>query len=276
MGSILRLLTQTGDGGYKLESFRRSDAPSYAVLSRTWSEDPSDEISFQDIQIGNITNRKAFFKLHFCGTQALQDGLVYFWIDTCCIDKSNEIEEKSTVSLMWQIYEAAAICYTLLSDVSADTTTDGLRSGGWEETMCTSRWFTRGWTLQELLAPQVVEFYSLEGLNLGDKSTLKEHIHRVTGISLGALEGQELGNFTVEERLSWADRRKTTRGEDWSYSLFGIFGVSMEIKYGEGKAKARERLEREIGNQPAASSIQGKNTDHRRRKPVPTLTRACR
>lgn len=260
MSSIIRLLTRTEDRGYELETFLRRDAPPYAALSHTWSKEQSDEISFQDIQTGSAAIKKAFFKVSFCHRQARRDELDYFWIDTCCIDKTNEVEEKSTVSLMWQIYESAAKCYTLLSDVSARFTVDGSPTLGWEEEMRESRWFTRGWTLQELLAPQIVEFFSLEGYKLGNKSTLKKQIHRITGISIGALEGQELDNFTIEERLSWAEGRKTTREEDWSYSLFGLFGVSLEIRYGEGRQKARERLEAEVGVRYAGTVVRGETT----------------
>lgn len=265
MSTNIHLLRRTENGGYRLETFRRRDAPSYAILSHTWSKDQSDEVTFQDIRRGSAHFRKAFPKLTFCDQQARRDRLDYFWIDTCCIDKGNEVEEKSTVSLMWQIYEAAEKCYALLSDVLSGSAQSDESSAGWEEAMKTSRWFARGWTLQELLAPRVVEFYSHEGDKLGDKSTLKELIHGITGISIGALEGQEMSNFGIEERLRWARDRETTREEDQSYSLFGLFGISMEISYGEGKEIARARLLAEVEDRCVVRNDAGRKSTRQTR-----------
>jgi hypothetical protein len=109
-----------------------------------------------------------------------------------------------------------------------------------------SRWFTRGWTLQELLAPRKVDFYNALGDHLGDKTTLVDWIVYATGIPSGALQGQPLGSFSVEQRLSWAQQRQTNREEDGAYSLLGIFDVSMPLVYGEGKDKAYGRLLYEV------------------------------
>jgi ankyrin repeat protein len=113
-------------------------------------------------------------------------------------------------------------------------------------TLQASRWFTRGWTLQELLAPKCVEFFSTEGHLLGSKSSRVEEIARITGISTGALIGRAMSHFSVEERMAWASRRETTREEDIVYSLFGVFDVHMPLIYGEGKEKALKRLQKEI------------------------------
>ncbi|KAF2628850.1 hypothetical protein BU25DRAFT_466759, partial [Macroventuria anomochaeta] len=112
-----------------------------------------------------------------------------------------------------------------------------------------SRWFTRGWTLQELIAPTRVEFFSKEWDRLGDKRSLLPILHERTGIVARALEGSPMTSFTVEERMSWAKGRETTREEDAAYSLLGIFDVQVPLIYGEGYQKAFGRLRREISEQ---------------------------
>ncbi|KAH9203839.1 hypothetical protein DL95DRAFT_276290, partial [Leptodontidium sp. 2 PMI_412] len=109
-----------------------------------------------------------------------------------------------------------------------------------------SKWFTRGWTLQELLAPRSVEFFSRKGNRIGNKRTLEQQIHEFTGIPATAFREYPLSQFDVDERLSWAKSRQTTRGEDKAYSLFGIFDVQMPLLYGEGEVKAFQRLREAI------------------------------
>ena len=109
-----------------------------------------------------------------------------------------------------------------------------------------SKWFTWGWMLQELLAPASVEFFSRERKRLGDKSSLRQPIHEITGISESALRGDPLSQFSVNERLSWIERRETKLEEDKAYSLLGIFGVYIAPIYGEGMGSAFKRLLDEI------------------------------
>ena len=111
-----------------------------------------------------------------------------------------------------------------------------------------SRWFTRGWTLQELLAPSSVEFFTREGQRLGDRKNLERLIHEITGIPIPALGNTSLSQFGVDERLAWVATRQTTRPEDRVYCLLGIFGVFMPIIYGEGREHAMQRLRNEIGD----------------------------
>jgi hypothetical protein len=137
----------------------------------------------------------------------------------------------------------------LLDIVGSDYETDGQRSEpAWRPAFRASRWFTRGWTLQELLAPVSVEFFTKGGQRLGDKGTLEQEIHEITGIAVPALRRRALSEFDVEERFRWAQTRQTTREEDWAYSLLGIFGVFMPLLYGEGKANAVRRLRKEISD----------------------------
>jgi hypothetical protein len=116
----------------------------------------------------------------------------------------------------------------------------------WEAAFRKSRWFTRGWTLQELIAPALVEFFSKEGEKLGNQISLDRHIREITGIPVKALHGSPMSSFSDTERMSWAETRETTREEDKAYSLLGIFDVNMPLIYGERGEKALKRLREEI------------------------------
>jgi hypothetical protein len=182
--------------------------------------------------------------IRFCGEQATRDDLQYFWIDMCCVDKSSSTELHEAINSVVRWYRNVAKCYVYLSDVSRIAlSADGkLSQRPWESSFRKSRWFTRGWTLQELVAPAVVEFFSKEGERLGDKRSLEQHIHEVTGIPVKALRGSLLSDFSVPERMLWAEKRETTRKEDKAYSLLGIFDVYMPLIYGEGGENAFKRL----------------------------------
>ncbi|KAN0072353.1 hypothetical protein V8E54_009282 [Elaphomyces granulatus] len=243
----MRLLKPDNTGEFSLtEDLLASDKiPRYAILSHTWG---AQEISFKDMIDGAHKTKPGYDKIQFCGEQAKRDGLQYFWIDTCCIDKSSSTELHEAINSMFRWYRDAAICYVYLADVSrpafeADDKSSQLL---WESSFRKSRWFARGWTLQELVAPAAVEFFSREGEQLGNKRSLERHIHEVTGIPVRALRGNPLYDFSVPERMSWAEKRETTRKEDKAYSLLGIFDVHMPLIYGEGREKAFKRLREEI------------------------------
>ncbi|MCJ1334506.1 hypothetical protein MMC10_011218 [Thelotrema lepadinum] len=119
-----------------------------------------------------------------------------------------------------------------------------------------SKWFTRGWTLQELLAPSSVEFFSQESIRLGDKQSLEQQIHEITGIPSLALRGLPLSQFTTEQKFGWVENRETTRAEDWAYCLLGIFEISMPVIYGERRSNAIRRLKNEIDDASKAK-VQG-------------------
>ncbi|KAF1966375.1 hypothetical protein BU23DRAFT_326879 [Bimuria novae-zelandiae CBS 107.79] len=148
---------------------------------------------------------------------------------------------------MFKWYRKATQCYAYLPDIS----TGGLSSRkpvrqDWYPAFQQSRWFTRGWTLQELMAPTSVEFFLVEGDRLGNKYTLMQELHGITRISVEALRGIPLDQFSVDERMSWVGRRQTKREEDMAYSLLGIFKVYMPLIYGEGHGNALARLQKEI------------------------------
>jgi hypothetical protein len=113
----------------------------------------------------------------------------------------------------------------------------------------------QGWTLQELVAPAVVEFYSKEDQYLGNKRSLERHVHEVTGIPVKALRGSPLSDLSVPERMLWAENRETTREEDKAYSLLGIFDIQMPLIYGEGGEKAFKRLRGKIEKASKGKSL---------------------
>ena len=219
--------------------------PPYAILSHTWDE--GQEVTFDDLMKNNGKNKTGYNKIHFCASQAKRDGLDHFWIDTCCIDKSNNAELSEAIISMFRWYKNAERCYVYLSDVSSRPSGEGSDAHRKRKPVIRkSRWFTRGWTLQELIAPASVEFFSKDGERLGDKESLKQTLHEITGIAVQALEGSLMTCFTVDERMQWAQGRNTKREEDAAYSLLGIFDVQMPLLYGEGREKAWHRLRREI------------------------------
>jgi hypothetical protein len=233
----MRLLYTASDGTLRWtkDILRSEEIPPYAILSHTWGE---QEVVFDDLKdIVNAQNKEGYRKIGFCAQQAKLDGLDYFWIDTCCIDKANNTELSKAINSMFRWYRNAERCYAFLSDVENNTL-----DGNGESVFRQSKWFNRGWTLQELLAPHSVEFFSRHGARLGDKESLKHTIHEVTGIPIEALSGSDLSKFDVAERFSWAANRQTTEEEDRAYCLFGIFGVHLPLIYGEGKENALDRL----------------------------------
>jgi hypothetical protein len=239
----MRLLHYNNDSEFSLTQFFH-DIPRYAILSHTWG---LEEVTFKDITEGNRTSKTGFDKIRFCGEQARRDRLQYFWVDTCCIDKSSSAELTEAINSMFRWYRNAAKCYVYLSDVSTsdyDQADPSLQS--WQSAFRKSRWFTRGWTLQELIAPLSVEFFCSNGERIGDKKSLERQLYEITGIAVPALRGTSLSAFSVEDRMSWAENRQTKCEEDRAYSLLGIFDISMSLIYGEGAEKAFERLKEEL------------------------------
>lgn len=239
----MRLLQISADGTLTLTGDLAQPPGPYAILSHTWGAD-EDEVTFGDLKNGQEQSKAGYAKLRFCARQAKNDGLQYFWVDTCCIDKANLTELDEAIRSMFRWYQEAFSCYVYLTDVSSCVKPERMNHtfiSGLHE----SRWFTRGWTLQELLAPKSVQFFSREERLLGTKSSLEQRIHEITRIPLGALQGVPLSQFPPEERLRWTEHRETKKVEDKAYCLLGIFGVSMSLRYGEGD-EALKRLKEKI------------------------------
>ncbi|KAM0251619.1 hypothetical protein ACHAP5_001628 [Fusarium lateritium] len=234
----------------------------YAILSHTWG---NDEVLYRDIQ--NPTRMEEVRKRNGAGyrkiaqscEKALSRGHDYIWIDTCCIDKSSSAELSEAINSMFRWYTNASACYAYLSDVFLHEVgvevVDGLKK---------SRWFTRGWTLQELIAPNDVEFFDHNWSPLGDRHTLASTIREITGVDQSYLlrpDGKkdrkisiQLQRENVATRMGWMAQRETTRVEDMAYSMLGIFGINMPILYGEG-TRAFLRLQEEILKQSQDQSI---------------------
>jgi hypothetical protein len=236
----MRLITLDHNGELILVAPSINKIPEYAILSHTWVE--GQEVTYEDLISGENKEKISYKKIRFCIEQAARDGLLYAWVDTCCINKSSDAELSEAIRSMFDYYKKAARCYVYLSDVpNPDDLTSTI-----ESTFTTSRWFTRGWTIQELIAPKQVEFFSHQGKSLGSKNSRLQQIHEITGIAIKALEGRPMSEFPIADRMSWAAKRETTRPEDMAYCLLGIFGIHMPVLYGEGRESAMTRLQREL------------------------------
>jgi hypothetical protein len=243
----MRLLTVSEHDELSLVERFGNEIEPYAILSHTWGKD-SDEVSFRDLVEGTYKTKEGFRKLEFCRKQIVHDNLKYFWVDTCCIDKSSSAELTEAINSMYRWYQRAAVCYVYLPDVaiSGSVGNEAQLSQHWQQQFRNSRWFKRGWTLQELIAPKFVQFFDSRGEQIGDKTSLVQELLGATKLPLEALRGQVLEEFSVDVRLSWAEGRETKREEDAVYSLLGIFDIYMPLIYGEGRQRAFRRLMKEL------------------------------
>ncbi|KFA71871.1 hypothetical protein S40288_07721 [Stachybotrys chartarum IBT 40288] len=224
------------------QEFLDDQIPAYAILSHTWGSD-LEEITLRDVEQGNINKSGAgSAKLRGCCEQARMDGSKYVWVDTCCINKSDLVELSEAINSMFRWYKKASVCYAYLSDVPSNQNPRDDSSH-----FRASRWFKRGWTLQELLAPERLVFYSSDWRPLGTKTQLSAVIESITGIPRLFLKGiNDLRSASVAQRMAWAAQRDTKRKEDLAYCLLGIFGITMPMLYGEGGSQAFVRLQKEI------------------------------
>ncbi|KAI6037152.1 hypothetical protein PISMIDRAFT_113445 [Pisolithus microcarpus 441] len=228
----------------------------YAILSHRWGAEVNYEeiirlMKMEEEERKEVKQRDGYQKIVKSCEQAAKDGYKWLWIDTCCIDKRSSAELSEAIISMHRWYQNAQICYAYLNDVSESafpTKRDDdkfSQSNGWPE------WFTRGWTLQELIAPNKVKFFNKGWVPIGNKQHLAPTLQVITGIPCEVLtSGMDGKSLTVAEIMSWAANRKTTRVEDQAYSLMGLFGVCMPVLYGEGE-NATQRLLLEIIRRPS-------------------------
>ncbi|KAH8758214.1 heterokaryon incompatibility protein-domain-containing protein [Hyaloscypha finlandica] len=216
------------------------NVPNFAILSHTWGE---EEVTLQDIKTKEATKLLGYEKVTKACSVAAADGFDYIWIDTCCIDKTSSAELSEALNSMYRWYQEAEECYAYLVDVPHNSVNRVTGATGPE--FRESRWFTRGWTLQELIAPSSVIFLDSEWQDMGTKSKLQCAISEITGIPGSFLLGDDLRHASIAQRMSWASKRETTRIEDLAYSLMGLFGIYMPMLYGEGE-RAFIRLQEEI------------------------------
>ncbi|KAI3321797.1 HET-domain-containing protein [Xylariaceae sp. AK1471] len=243
---------------FKLEdSLSIKKRKKYAILSHTWLEEEVLFNHIENLERSALEKLKGFTKVKDSCARAQADGYEYIWIDTCCIDKSSSAELSEAINSMWAWYRESDVCYGFLSDVEGNET----------KSLYKSRWFKRGWTLQELIAPVNFKFElgkreQMAGLvsditgideNVLSRNQKTRHVHDIEPkSSLCAVCGfpesidEILRNISVASKMSWSAKRETTRGEDRSYSLLGLFGVNMPLLYGEGEASAWKRLLDEV------------------------------
>ncbi|KAI6022080.1 heterokaryon incompatibility protein-domain-containing protein [Pisolithus marmoratus] len=242
----------------ELEVLKELDdkSTSYAIVSHRWGTEVNyDEMTglaaMEARKRDKVRKRDGYQKILRGCEQAEKDGYRWLWIDTCCIDKRSSAELSEAINSMYRWYRNAQRCYVHLSDVDElafpteqDSGRFG-RSNGWPE------WFSRGWTLQELIAPKEVEFFNKNWVSVGTKQDLTSTLENITRIPKDVLKDERVLSTELWERpcvariMSWAADRKTTRVEDRAYSLLGLFGVNMPLLYGEG-SKAFQRLQLEI------------------------------
>jgi len=217
--------------------------PAYAILSHTWGD---DEIAFHEMQGAHDTAQvKAGFTkiVNFCRL-AKARGYHYAWVDTCCIDKRSSAELSEAINSMYRYYRDAGECLVYLFDVPTD---DNMSRQQQLSYFRASRWFTRGWTLQELLAPKTRIFFSEKWIPIDDNGDLLDLLAEITSIDSRLLQNRDLlSTYCIAERMSWASTRQTTRSEDRAYSLMGLFNIHMPVLYGEGGESAFRRLQEEI------------------------------
>ena len=220
----------------KFQEFPESDTPPYAILSHTW--DYGNEVSYQDMSSLYVPSKKGYAKIIETCRLAINHGLEYVWVDTCCIDKTNSGELSEAINSMFRWYQRSQVCFVYLADYKYE----GIRN--YFPSDC--RWLGRGWTLQEMLASSRIHFYDQDWYPLGTKADFATQIERITRIPTHAILGlAPPSSYSVAQRMSWAARRETARIEDQAYSLLGLFDINMPLIYGEG-IKAFHRLQEEI------------------------------
>ncbi|KAH0439385.1 het domain protein [Colletotrichum camelliae] len=241
----------------RLEEILDYSAVEYAILSDTWGD---DEVSFKDMQDFTRAKKQAgFVKIATTCELALKEGLDYAWVDTCCIDKTSSAELSEAINAMFVWYRASAVCFVWLEDLApsssaSKTTPNGKRLHDIAG-MASCKWFSRGWTLQELIAPANIRFYDASWNFRFTKENNTSVLATITTIDVEVLKmAKRLKDVLVAVRMSWAANRETTRPEDIAYCLLGIFDINMPMLYGEGE-KAFQRLQEHIVNLHGDSSI---------------------
>ncbi|KAK4163756.1 ankyrin repeat-containing domain protein [Cladorrhinum sp. PSN259] len=231
----------------QLVSFVGDDVPLYGILSHRWGP---EEVSLQDMIQNNAEGKAGYAKIRNVCSVAASHGLDYAWVDTCCIDKTSSAELSEAINSMYRWYREAAVCYTFLNDVEPNQSAPkdapvAEQYPGFAQTC----WLTRGWTLQELIAPYHVIFLDSAWDKIGTKSDpdLRHILSEITGIPGPILAAESpVETASIAQRFSWASSRETTRPEDMAYCLMGLFNVNMPMLYGEGGKKAFIRLQEEI------------------------------
>ncbi|KAI5993088.1 heterokaryon incompatibility protein-domain-containing protein [Pisolithus orientalis] len=226
----------------------------YAILSHCWGQ-PKDEVQYTEMESltktdvavrREIRKRSGYQKILKSCLQARDDRLDWLWVDTCCIDKRSSAELSEAINSMYVWYANSDRCYAYLHDMGANTLPTKPDNNKFAKFNGWPKWFSRGWTLQELIAPEDVHFFNRNWEFVTRKRKCARTLKVITRISVDALEkGLSWSYPSVAQIMSWAADRRTTREEDRAYSLLGLFGVYMPLLYGEGK-NAFLRLQLEV------------------------------
>ena len=242
----------------KLEYFDGVSAPNYGVLSHTWTQDETSFKSWRSLPLdGKDKLTEGTSKIVNLCNLALRDGLDWVWADTCCINRESIAELSEAINLMYRWYKGASRCYVYL----ADTAVKPDDAEGTVENLSKSRWFKRGWTLQEMLAPLDVQFFGSNWSYIGSLARLTEVVSEITNIDRTVLRHEiPPSTFSIAQRMSWASDRTTTRVEDTAYCLMGLLNVHMPLIYGEG-SWAFLRLQEELIRDSSDDSIFAWETD---------------
>ncbi|KAI6028861.1 hypothetical protein F5J12DRAFT_398310 [Pisolithus orientalis] len=240
---------QNGMSESQLNVFEKCRAPrmDYCILSHRWTTEVTYEEMESLTKIENkneIRSRSGYQKILRCCERTQCDGLGLLWIDTCCVDFSNVPETSDVINSMFQLYQNSKYCYAYLHDTSVfPTRRDDKMFGrfdGWPE------WFSRGWTLQELIAPENLRFFNKDWEYVGDKRSLAPKLAEITKVPVRVLrDGLSSYHPSAAQVISWAADRRTLCVEDRAYSLLGLLDVNMPVLYGEGK-RAFLRLQLEV------------------------------
>ncbi|KIM60329.1 hypothetical protein SCLCIDRAFT_58566, partial [Scleroderma citrinum Foug A] len=214
----------------------------YAILSHRWGlkevdyyNEIVDLMKMKKGERDEIRTRDGYQKILNSCKLAKTDRIDWLWVDTCCIDKRSSSEQSEAINSMYRWYENSKICYAYLHDFE-----------GWSFPTKQNMWFSRGWTLQELIAPRKLQFFNKQWKSIGTKRTHADDLNKVTRVPVDILmDGLTSNRPCVAQIMSWAASRKTTRIEDQAYSLLGLLDVNMPMLYGEGK-EAFQRLQLEI------------------------------
>lgn len=285
----------------ELKEFHGPKIPPYAILSHVWS--PGQEVTYEEYITSSAQERSGYRKVFelcrlcregfdlrhlqslvvtesnrsiFAHTQQLltddwlqafegvQTAIHWAWIDTCCIDQSSSSELSEAIKSMFKWYKNAAVCLVFMPDVDGSNSITQGYAPFHEAHFLSSRWFTRGWTLQELIAPSSIVFYNSDFSPIGNANKTVIHspeewiatsgslhnlIHRATGIDKDVLHDalhDIVNDICIAKRMSWASKRETTKPEDIAYCLIGIFRVNLTLEYGEGAVVAFSRLQRAL------------------------------
>lgn len=228
----------------------------FAILSHTWAP-AGQEVNFQDMQNLDLASTKPGFEKIRKTCNIASRMFKHVWIDTCCIDKTSSAELSEAINSMFRWYRCAEVCYVYLSDLDPlpNNLKERDRRTRLVQRLPGCKWFTRGWTLQELIAPRKLVFFDREWTFVGEKSDLEGSLSDITRIDESVLrDSSNLHSIPVARRMSWAAHRQTTRVEDMAYCLLGVFDISMPLLYGEG-SKAFLRLQQQIISENSDMSL---------------------